>query len=254
MISWESNMIGHQPILASGEVGLIIIVVISVVAWIARKVQESNAAKRQEQQNTPAREQAQEDQEVEQEQPPMRPTRREAGRAQSRQIGSMPPSPPIMPQSRATGAGAFQTQGQRYAGGQAPSAYRRTPPPPVPRPGAAAANVPPILLEPQLHQGDLARGVDEEMERQRQRMQQERSQREERMATLAPQEADTAALISRLVHIRPASLAAGAARHGESSRLLSLLKNGAGLRSALIHYEIFSPPKSMRKGQDIWDA
>jgi hypothetical protein len=124
------------------------------------------------------------------------------------------------------------------------------------RPGRAAANVnvPPIPLEAQLHQGDLARGVDEEMERQRQRMELERRQREDRMATLAPQEADTAALISRLVHIRPGAQAAGAARHGQSSRLLSLLKNGAGLRNALIYHEIFSPPKSMRKGQDIWDA
>jgi hypothetical protein len=112
-------------------------------------------------------------------------------------------------------------------------------------------NVPPLPLEAQQHQGDLAKGVDEEMERQRQRMQTERSDREQRMAALAPQEADTAALISRLVHIRPGALAA---HHGPSSRLLSLLKSGGGLRNALIYHEIFSAPKSIRQGQDIWEG
>jgi hypothetical protein len=255
-------MTSQIPILAAGQSyeGLIILAVIALISWIARKIQESGAAKRQEQENQAVRKQVKEDEELQQRQAPMRDLRGEVRREQSsRQIASMEPSSPPVPQSRATGDNAFQTQGQRYAGGGSPSAYRRPAPPtgrPMPAGAAGAyANVPPpIPVDLQLRQGDLAQGVDEEMERQQQRMQRERTDREHRMAALAPQEADTAALISHLVHIRPGSIAAGAAHAGPSSRLLSLLKNGSGLRNALIYHEIFSPPKSMRKDQDIWDA
>ena len=92
--------------------------------------------------------------------------------------------------------------------------------------------------------------VVEEMRRELTRLQQVQAERDQRLATAAPAEADSAAIAARLVHVRPA---AGPAAAATAQGLLADLKVSDGLRRAILHYEIFAPPKALRPGPEPWE-
>ncbi len=64
-------------------------------------------------------------------------------------------------------------------------------------------------------------------------------------------EADTAAIESRLLSIRPAKT--GAAVAGNSFITVNL-SDPTNARTAIIMHEIFSPPKALRDEHELWDA
>jgi hypothetical protein len=92
--------------------------------------------------------------------------------------------------------------------------------------------------------------VAEELRRQQQRLEQEEAQRAQRLTTTAPAEADTAGIEARLLHIRPTSEPARAATAAE---FLAGLRAPEEIRKAILHYEIFSAPKALRAGPEMWE-
>jgi len=72
--------------------------------------------------------------------------------------------------------------------------------------------------------------------------------REARLATSTPEEADTAAIESRLLSIRPGE---APARREEAPHLD--LSDPARAREVIMFHEILSHPKALRQQAEIWD-
>ncbi len=124
-----------------------------------------------------------------------------------------------------------------------PQAARRRPMPGARPPGArrppAAPQMQPVTWD-----------VEEELRRQLDRLQQDRAQRVQRLAAAPPPEADTAALEARLVHLRPVAGPTGAP---VAAGPLADLTAPEALARAVLHYEIFAPPKALRPGPEMWE-
>jgi hypothetical protein len=81
-------------------------------------------------------------------------------------------------------------------------------------------------------------------------MEQEETQRRQRLAAPPPSEADTTGIKARLMHIRPAAEPTLA---GVATEFPAGLRTPEELRRAILHYEIFSPPKALRAGPEMWE-
>jgi len=110
------------------------------------------------------------------------------------------------------------------------------PPKPVRRPAAAAEPAP--------------QTVEQELARLKERLAEVEVLREKRMATAAPQEADTARIEARLLHVAPALQAAKA---GEPTIRVDL-SDPRHARLAVILREILSGPNALRDQPELWDA
>ncbi len=125
-----------------------------------------------------------------------------------------------------------------------PQATRRRPVPGARPPGArrppAAPQMQPVTWD-----------VEEELRSQLDRLQQDRAQRLQRLAAAPPPEADTAALEARLVHLRP--VVGPAAGAPVAAGPLADLTAPEALARAVLHYEIFAPPKALRPGPEMWE-
>jgi hypothetical protein len=144
-----------------------------------------------------------------------------------------PPRPPAIP--------------RRPPAQRAPTMLRAAQPRWMPGVGRPAVRRPPAS-QPEMQ--PVSWDVIEEMRRELTRLQQADAERVQRMATAAPAEADTAAIEARLVTIRPA---AGPLAAAEVRALLADLKTPDALRRAILHYEVFAPPKALRPGPEMWD-
>jgi hypothetical protein len=132
--------------------------------------------------------------------------------------------------------------------------------PPVPRQQTDAQRKPvvpprvhrkPAMPPPPPRQGHPAVRVGEELARQAQRMEAQQEQRDHRMATSAPAEADSAAIAAKLMHVRPKSADGVAAAVGGA--VVVDLRSPQAARMAIVYHEIFSPPKALREGGEMWD-
>lgn len=92
--------------------------------------------------------------------------------------------------------------------------------------------------------------VAEEVHRQQQRLERGEAQRSRRLVTAQPSEADTAAIEARLLHVRPQAQPTQAVT---AASLLAGLRAPEQFRRAILHYEIFAPPKALRPGPEPWD-
>ncbi|MBL7221690.1 MAG: hypothetical protein ISS69_16390 [Phycisphaerae bacterium] len=121
---------------------------------------------------------------------------------------------------------------------QAPAPRTVQPTRPVPPPAPAA--------------GQTVR-VSEDLRLRQQRQAQLDSERQQRLASRNPPESDTAAIEARLVGIRPDQADTAP---GQISRVgvVLQLKTRDDAQKAIIMHEIFSPPKALRKGGEIWDS
>jgi hypothetical protein len=90
--------------------------------------------------------------------------------------------------------------------------------------------------------------VDEEADRMRLDMERRTAVREQRMATAAPSEADTAAIDARISHFQRMEVQAE-----QVARVQVDLADPRRLREAIIYHEILSPPKALREGPEMWD-
>ena len=180
--------------------------------------------------------------------------RRAEREAQERQQAGLPPKPPqpVSPSMTRQPAGrhyAEQTAmrsgaeaGQRsFQTSQAAEAGERSF-----TPASRAAVRPaarPVAIEPEQR-------VEGELERQQARRADEDLRRQQRMATIAPAEADTAAIEARIAQIHSRQWDADTAERGEPALSLGQLGN---LRRAILAFEIFSPPKALRMGREFWE-
>jgi hypothetical protein len=87
-------------------------------------------------------------------------------------------------------------------------------------------------------------GVEMELDRQRSRLRTEELRREDRLAARTPEEAKTEAIEGRILHIPKA-----AQQPSAEATLTPMVQR---LRQAVIWYEILSPPKALRRGQEPW--
>ena len=91
--------------------------------------------------------------------------------------------------------------------------------------------------------------VEQELQIQRRRMEEQDRRRQQRMRTLAPAEADTAAIETRILHVQPAARATPGATELAAAGAFRI----DDPRKAMIYYEIFSLPKALREHLGLWD-
>jgi hypothetical protein len=92
--------------------------------------------------------------------------------------------------------------------------------------------------------------VEEELEVQRRRQSKLKAQRHKRLAAPKVPEADSAVIKGRTLQVRPSQEPAVTAWTGPSVDLSSPEK----ARRAIIFHEIFSAPKALRQGKEMWDV
>ncbi len=94
--------------------------------------------------------------------------------------------------------------------------------------------------------------VAQEMQLRQQRQAQLEAERSQRMATRQSPEADTQAIEARLVSVP------GGARPMETEQIgkpgIPELTTRSAAQQAMILHEIFSPPKALRQGDEMWDT
>ena len=95
--------------------------------------------------------------------------------------------------------------------------------------------------------------VSEELRLRQQRQTQLEADRQKRLATRISPESDTKAIEARLVSVRPAAADTAPRRISEVGVVLQL-NTPAEAKRAIIMNEIFSPPKALRKGGEMWDT
>lgn len=97
--------------------------------------------------------------------------------------------------------------------------------------------------------------VEMEVQRERRRLDRDELRRRERLTARAPQEADTAGIVSRLLHIpqaQHAPLTETAAQLPSTQAGAQVSPAIQQLRQAVIWSEILSPPKALRLGRESW--
>ena len=94
--------------------------------------------------------------------------------------------------------------------------------------------------------------VEDEVLQQRRRLAKVQAERKRRLAARKPPEADTAAIESRLVHVAP-GVAAAAETLPTGTGMRETLASADRARTAMIFHEIFSSPKALRRGPEMWE-
>jgi len=92
--------------------------------------------------------------------------------------------------------------------------------------------------------------VEEELKLQRRRERKLDAQRRKRLAPRKVPEADSAAIEGRILKVRPGQEAA----HDVATGVIVDLSRAESLRRAIIFHEIFSAPKALREGKEMWDV
>jgi len=138
--------------------------------------------------------------------------------------------PKPKPQSEAKGRLKIDLQPARSA---------RSAPPPAPRQRNASA-------------AQSAR-VDQELQLRQQRQAQIESERQRRLAARQSRETDTRAIEAKLVSVQSPSKERAIGQISSPSVIVNL-ENLPAAKTAMILHEIFSPPKALRKGGEIWDS
>ena len=95
--------------------------------------------------------------------------------------------------------------------------------------------------------------VSQELRLREQRQAQLEADRQKRLATRRSPEADSSDIEARLVSIRPAQDDTPVLEISEVSIILELDSPAEAQRAMVLH-EIFSPPKALRNGGEMWDA
>jgi len=120
---------------------------------------------------------------------------------------------------------------------------------PAPRTAQPARPVPPPVVPAA---GKTIR-VSEELRLHQQRQAQIEIERQKRLASRTSPEFDTNAIEARLVSVHPSVGDTAPGQIGKTGVILQL-KTRDDAQKAIIMHEIFSPPKALRKGGDIWDS
>jgi hypothetical protein len=94
--------------------------------------------------------------------------------------------------------------------------------------------------------------VSQELRQRQQRQSQLEADRQKRLATRRSPESDTNAIESRLVSVHPEETVTEPGEIGEIDAIVEL-KTPADAKRAIILHEIFSPPKALRTGGEMWD-
>lgn len=104
-------------------------------------------------------------------------------------------------------------------------------------------------------QADGEERVADELQHERKRRQRQQLERQQRLATYQPDEADTAAIQERIVSARTPLIAGTAAGQVQQTThgLQVNLKNPSAARSAIIMHEILGPPKALQSEQALWE-
>ena len=120
------------------------------------------------------------------------------------------------------------------------------------RPAAQPPRLPePAIIELTPAPRDLGEGVEGGMRREEQRRRADELRRQQRLTARKPPEADSEAIERRLTHLRPGSAEAEALR---AFRRSVQLRTPEQARRAIIFHEIFSAPKALRQGPEMWDT
>lgn len=99
-----------------------------------------------------------------------------------------------------------------------------------------------------------ALGVQEEMRLEKARLAKQEAQRRQRLASRRPPEEDSEDIQRRIVHVKSKIGQSREVREKKAKGYYgSLLGNKETARKAIVLREILSPPKAMRKGDEIWD-
>ncbi|MCP4377631.1 MAG: hypothetical protein GY794_15815 [bacterium] len=95
--------------------------------------------------------------------------------------------------------------------------------------------------------------VSEELRLNQQRQAELERDRKKRLAARTPPESDTNAIEARLVNQRPAQSDTAPQKVSEVGIAVNL-ENREMAKKAMILHEIFSPPKALRNGGEMWDT
>ncbi|MFA6134995.1 MAG: hypothetical protein WC869_13350 [Phycisphaerae bacterium] len=233
-------MLSYQYILARGNgsgdlLQLAILAVVLIVGAIAKKFGEKAQQKKAEEEYHRRRAEREAHERQQAGLPPRPPqpvspsmTRQPAGRHYAEQTA--------MRSGAEAGQRSFQTSQAAEAGERSFTPASRAAARPAARPAAAA-------IEPEQR-------VEGELDRQQARRADEDLRRQQRMATIAPAEADTAAIEARIAQIHSRQWDADTVERGEPALSLGQLGD---LRRAILAFEIFSPPKALRMGREFWE-
>jgi len=159
---------------------------------------------------------------------------------------------PPAKQPRPTGQGEQAQQGQPS---QRPTPQGQAPQRQVSARPAQRQPVRVALAHPQAaaKPEDLSANVQTELATQQQRLQKAGLSRRRRLAARKPPEADSAAIEKRLTSIKPEPTDETAQTQQEHRQIVRLLGRNQA-RQAIIYHEIFSPPKALREGREMWDT
>ncbi|MDP6636133.1 MAG: hypothetical protein QGG42_14630 [Phycisphaerae bacterium] len=115
--------------------------------------------------------------------------------------------------------------------------------------------IPPPVQAQQVQDQKAVR-VAEELRLRQQRQAQLESDRKKRLASRVSPESDTNAIEARLVSVQPSQTDAAdtAPRRIDEIGVIMDLETTDEARRAIILHEIFSPPKALRQGGEMWDT
>ena len=138
-------------------------------------------------------------------------------------------------------------QEDKARGNSKPSGRRQTQAP------ATRTVQPTRPVPPPAPQAEQAVRVSDELRLRQQRQTQLDRDRQKRLASRTSPESDTNAIESRLVNVRPADADTAPGQISKVGVILSL-RTPADAQRAIILHEIFSPPKALRQGGEMWDT
>ena len=95
--------------------------------------------------------------------------------------------------------------------------------------------------------------VSQELRMRQQREAQLEAERQRRLAARQSPQSDSNAIEARLVSVRPAEAETAVRQISEIGVILQL-DTPAEAQRAIVMHEIFSPPKALRQGGEMWDA
>jgi hypothetical protein len=120
-----------------------------------------------------------------------------------------------------------------------------------PRPRFVQPKSPALTAAPQAPVQQPVR-VSQELRMRQQRQSQIEADRQKRLAMRKSPESDSSAIEARLVSIRAAETDTAPRKIGTIGTIMQLDTPAAAKRAIIMH-EIFSPPKALRQGGEMWD-
>jgi len=145
-------------------------------------------------------------------------------------------------------AKAKKEQEEKARGDSKPSDRRQT------RARARRTAQPTRPAPPPAPQPEQAVRVSEELRLRQQRQAQIEQDRQKRLGARVSPESDTNAIEARLVSMHPDEAGTTAPMQISRAGGIAGLRTLADARKAIILHEIFSPPKALRKGGEMWDT